>query len=100
MLRRFESCTRHVDSSPDPLGIRAARIPAASMLDQVCGPQAPVRVTGTGALPAVYPVTELATAAVAAAGVATAGLPESAGHGRPGAGRSEERRVGNAGARG
>lgn len=36
------------------------------------GPPVPVTVTGTGALPSVFPVTALATAAVATAGVAAA----------------------------
>ena len=89
MLRRFESCTRHVTSSPDPDRVRAAAVPGldavtSTLLERVLGRAAvPLTVTGHGSLPSVYPVTELAVASVAAAALATRELRAALGHGRP-----------------
>src|SRR5690625_7476295 len=89
MLRRFESCTRHVTSSPDPDRVRAAAVPGpdavtSTLLERVLGRAAvPLTVTGHGSLPSVYPVTELPVASVAAAALAARELPAARGHGRP-----------------
>lgn len=59
----------------------------ATMLDAIrrafgAGTTPPVRVTGAGALPSIYPVSDLAAASVAAAGLALAELVEAR-FGRP-----------------
>src|SRR5690625_2948698 len=90
MLRRFESCTRHVSDSPDPERVRAAAsrdsdaTVQSTLLGRVLGsPAVPLRVLGRGSLPSVYPVTELAVASVAAAALATRKLLAALGHDRP-----------------